>query len=51
MLTYQSERKGGYLVRVDRWFPSSKNYSRCGYIHKELTLNNRVSTSVSTATI
>ena len=41
MLTYKSERKGGHLVKVDRWFPSSKKCSKCGYIHKELTLNDR----------
>lgn len=41
MLTYKSERKGGHLVKVNRWFPSSKKCSKCGYIHKELTLGDR----------
>lgn len=41
MLAYKSERKGGYLIKVDRWFPSSKKCSKCGYIHKELTLSDR----------
>lgn len=41
MLAYKSERKGGCLIKVDRWFPSSKKCSRCGYIHKELTLSDR----------
>ena len=42
MLTYKAERKGGYIIKVDKWFPSSKTCSRCGHVHKELTLADRV---------
>lgn len=42
MLAYKAERKGKWLIRVDRWFPSSKTCHECGHIHKELTLSNRV---------
>lgn len=32
---------GTALIRVDRWFPSSKTCSKCGHVHKELTLSDR----------
>ena len=41
MLTYKAERKGKLLVKVDRWFPSSKTCITCGHIHKELRLSDR----------
>lgn len=41
MLTYKCERKGKKLVKVDRWFPSSKTCCKCGHIHKELTISDR----------
>lgn len=41
MLTYKVERKGKLLVKVDRWFPSSKTCIACGHIHKELKLSDR----------
>lgn len=41
MLAYKQERKGHRLVKVDRWFPSSKTCCKCGYVHKELTLSDR----------
>ena len=41
MLEYKSGRKGKELIRVDKWFPSSKKCSCCGYIHKELKLEDR----------
>lgn len=41
MLIYKAERKGCHIVKVSRWFPSSKKCSRCGHIHKELTLSDR----------
>lgn len=41
MLKYKQEKKGHVLVRVDKWFPSSKTCSSCGYIHKELKLSDR----------
>ena len=41
MLAYKADRKGKLLVKVDRWFPSSKTCIACGYIHKELKLSDR----------
>lgn len=41
MLSYKCERKGKKLVKVDRFFPSSKTCCKCGYIHKELVLTDR----------
>ena len=41
MLAYKAERKGKLLVKVDRWFPSSKTCIACGHIHKELKLSDR----------
>jgi len=40
-LSYKLEQKGGVLVEIDRFFPSSKMCSNCGYIHKELQLKDR----------
>lgn len=40
-LSYKLEQKGGVLVEIDRFFPSSKMCSNCGHIHKELELNDR----------
>ena len=33
---------GKLLIRVDRWYPSSKTCSHCGYINKNLKLEDRV---------
>lgn len=41
MLSYKQTRKGHYLVKVSRFFPSSKKCCSCGYIHKELKLSDR----------
>ncbi len=41
MLQCKCERKGKYLIKVDKWFPSSKKCCHCGYVHKELKLSNR----------
>lgn len=40
-LSYKLEHKGGVLVEIDRFFPSSKTCSNCGHIHKELQLKDR----------
>ena len=42
MLQYKAEKKGKVLVKIDRWFPSSKTCCQCGHIHKELKLSDRV---------
>lgn len=41
MLKYKQEKKGHELIRVDKWFPSSKTCLKCGHIHKELELCDR----------
>jgi putative transposase len=38
---YKLERKGGHLITIDRWFPSSKTCSACGAVTNELTLAQR----------
>ena len=41
-LEYKSEIYGDTLVVVDRWYPSSKTCSNCGYVKNDLTLNDRI---------
>jgi putative transposase len=41
-LEYKSLWKGKNLLKIDRWYPSSKTCSHCNYIFKELKLSNRV---------
>ena len=41
MLQYKAEKKGKYLIKVDRFFTSSKTCFKCGYVHKELELSDR----------
>ena len=36
MLEYKLKDRGGYLIRVDKWFPSSQICNCCGTIHKEM---------------
>jgi putative transposase len=38
-LAYKLERKGGELVEIDRWFPSSKLCSECFYQVSEMPLD------------
>ncbi len=40
-LAYKVEKKGGKLVEIDRWFPSSKLCSNCYYQINELPLDVR----------
>jgi putative transposase len=40
-LTYKSEWYGRELVKIDRWFPSSKRCSCCGHIVEKMPLNVR----------
>ncbi len=42
MLRYKLEEQGKELVKVDRYFPSSKMCSRCGNIKKDLRLDERI---------
>ena len=41
-LDYKLKKKGGVLVEVSRFFPSSKLCSNCGYKYQELTLSERI---------
>ena len=41
-LTYKMERAGKKLVRIDRWYPSSKTCSCCGNIKEDLQLSDRI---------
>ena len=41
MLQYKLEERGKVFVKIDRRYPSSKLCRHCGYIHTELTLNER----------
>ena len=40
-LTYKAQRAGRRLVVVDRWYPSSKTCSACGYLLAALSLGVR----------
>lgn len=43
MLEYKLEYRNKYLVKVDKWFPSSQICNNCGQIHKEMKdLTNRM---------
>lgn len=40
-IDYKLKRRGGRLVKIDRWFPSTKTCSCCGAIREGLTLSDR----------
>ena len=42
MLEYKCIRYGKVLIKVDRFYPSSKTCHRCGHIHKDLKLSDRL---------
>lgn len=41
LLEYKLERRGGRLVKVSRWFSSSKRCSSCGHVKESLELSER----------
>ena len=41
MLEYKARRHGRIVVAVDRWYPSSKTCSACGYLLASLSLGTR----------
>lgn len=41
MLEYKSDWYGRECIAINRYYPSSKRCSKCGYINQELTLNDR----------
>ena len=38
MLSYKLKRKGGYLVKIDKWYPSSQVCCVCGKKHPEMKI-------------
>ena len=42
MLTYKMQDKGKKLIKIDRFYPSSKTCSCCGKIKSDLTLTDRI---------
>jgi len=40
-LKYKLEDQGKRLIKIDKWFPSSKTCNECGYINDELKLSDR----------
>lgn len=51
ILAYKLADRGKALVKIDKWFPSSKMCRYCGSINHELTLSDRVWTCSCGATI
>lgn len=41
-LRYKMQEKGKQLIKIDRWFPSSKTCHICGCVNKNLKLSDRV---------
>lgn len=41
LISYRMDWRGGQVVTVDRWFPSSKTCSTCGAVDPDLTLAQR----------
>ena len=41
LLKYKIEEQGKHFVTIDKWFPSSKLCSQCGYKYDDLTLSVR----------
>lgn len=41
LLDYKLREQGKQLVKIDKWFPSSKKCSCCGAVKKELSLSKR----------
>jgi putative transposase len=42
MLGYKAARYGRRVIVIDRWYPSSKRCSACGYLLAELSLGTRM---------
>ena len=40
-LNYKLQDKGKPLIKIDKWYPSSKTCNVCGNINHELTLKDR----------
>ena len=46
ILDYKLSERGKKLIKIDKWFPSSKMCRFCGNINKELTLADRIWTCI-----
>jgi len=42
LLEYKLNELGKHLIKVDKWYPSSKTCSNCGNVKKELSLSERI---------
>src|SRR5574344_1923185 len=42
ILAYKLSDRGKQLIKIDKWFPSSKMCRHCGVVNKDLTLADRV---------
>lgn len=40
-LEYKLQEQGKHLIRLDKWYPSSKACHHCGYINSDLALSDR----------
>lgn len=40
-LEYKLKQQGKHLVKVDKWYPSSKTCHKCGSVNHELQLSDR----------
>ncbi|MCG7344503.1 transposase [Sporosarcina sp. ACRSL] len=41
-LRYKLDEEGKQLIKIDKWFPSSKTCSACGYVNAALHLSERI---------
>jgi putative transposase len=41
MIKYKTEKYGIEFVEADKWYPSSKTCSECGYVKPKLSLSER----------
>ena len=41
-LTYKLEEQGKQLIKIDKYYPSSKKCSHCGHVKEALSLSERV---------
>ena len=41
ILDYKMKKRGKKLVKINKWYPSSKTCSNCGYIYRNLKLSTR----------
>ena len=40
-MNYKALKEGKFVIKIDRYFPSTQLCSNCGYQNKELALNDR----------